>query len=356
MCIRDSFWGEVAQLVALALFVALSLACTRWLMAAPGQRGRFVASVLLVVAPLVIYKLTLSLTSAALLGFVGISYATFKSVQVLMEVHDGLIEPKGLRVADQLYFLLNFFEFDSGPIDRSRRFVEDVHRSLPRDEYAELLAKGILLILGGLAYKMVIASLIHKGYSLVAWGDGPVWQELWTQVIVCYRYGLYLFFDFAGYTMMAMGAGYCLGVRVPRNFRAPFLAQDLIDFWNRWHITLSSWLRDFVFMRVTRLLMKRKVFTGRKGRLRTAQLGLFANMLLMGFWHGVTVDYVGYGIYHGILMAATEGWHKSGYYKAHKDATWFKVASWFVTMQLVFVGFALFSGQLSFVLKGVLNG
>lgn len=350
------FWGEVAQLVALALFVALSLACTRWLMAAPGQRGRFVASVLLVAAPLVIYKLTLSLTSAGLLGFVGISYATFKSVQVLMEVHDGLIEPKGLRVADQLYFLLNFFEFDSGPIDRSRRFVEDVHRRLPRDEYAELLAKGILLILGGLAYKMVIASLIHKGYSLVAWGDGPVWQELWTQVIVCYRYGLYLFFDFAGYTMMAMGAGYCLGVRVPRNFRAPFLAQDLIDFWNRWHITLSSWLRDFVFMRVTRLLMKRKVFTGRKGRLRTAQLGLFANMLLMGFWHGVTVDYVGYGIYHGILMAATEGWHKSGYYKAHKDATWFKVASWFVTMQLVFVGFALFSGQLSFVLKGVLNG
>ena len=93
------------------------------------------------------------------------------------------------------------------------------------------------MILGGLAYKMVIASLIHKGYSLVAWGDGPVWQELWTQVIVCYRYGLYLFFDFAGYTMMAMGAGYCLGVRVPRNFRAPFLAQDLIDFWNRWHIT-----------------------------------------------------------------------------------------------------------------------
>ena len=349
-------WGHADQATALAVFLALSLGATRWLMARPQSQARFYASVALVCVPLVAYKFTESLATEGVLGFVGISYVTFKSVQVLMETHDGLIASGDLSLADQLYFLLNFFELDSGPIDRSRRFVEDVHRHIPRDEYAGMLARGILLILGGAAYKMVVAAFVHRGYALVSWGTGPVWQELWQQVLICYRYGLYLFFDFAGYTMMAMGAGYCLGIRVPRNFRAPFLARDLMDFWNRWHITLSTWLRDFVFMRITRTLMRHHVFKGKAGRLRTAQVGLIANMLLMGFWHGITIDYVGYGLYHGVLMAATEAYHRGAFYKAHRDATWLAVLSWFVTMQLVFVGFALFSGQVSFLVRGALNG
>ena len=349
-------WGHPDQAVALAVFLTLSLGMTRWLMACPRSQPRFCASVALVCVPLVTYKLTASLTPAGLMGFVGVSYATFKSVQVLMETHDGLIAAGDLSPFDQLYFLLNFFELDSGPIDRSRRFVADAHRHIPRDEYAGMLARGMLLILGGVAYKMVIAASVHRGYALVPWGTGPVWQELWQQVLICYQYGLYLFFDFAGYTMMAMGAGYCLGIRVPRNFRAPFLARDLMDFWNRWHITLSTWLRDFVFMRITRVLMRHHVFRGTRGRLRTAQVGLIANMLLMGLWHGITIDYVGYGLYHGVLMAATEAYHRSAFYKAHRDAAWLAPLSWFVTMQLVFVGFALFSGQVSFLVRGALNG
>lgn len=349
-------WDHTDQATALVVFLVLSLGMTRWLMAHPRSQPRFYVSVALVCAPLVIYKLTESLTTDGILGFVGISYVTFKSVQILVEAHDGLIVSGDLSLAGQLYFLLNFFELDSGPIDRSRRFVDDAHRHIPRDEYAGMLARGILLILGGVAYKMVIAAYVHRGYALVPWGTGPVWQELWQQVVICYQYGLYLFFDFAGYTMMAMGAGYCLGIRVPRNFRAPFLARDLMDFWNRWHITLSTWLRDFVFMRITRVLMMHHVFKGKKGRLRTAQLGLIANMLLMGFWHGITIDYVGYGLYHGVLMAATEAYHRSAFFKEHRDDVWLTMLSWFVTMQLVFVGFALFSGQVSFLVRGALNG
>lgn len=349
-------WGHPDQAVALAVFLMLSLGMTRWLMARPQSQPRFYASVALACAPLVTYKLTVSLTPAGLMGFVGISYATFKSIQILMETHDGLVTSDDLSLADQLYFLLNFFELDSGPIDRSRRFVADAHRRIPRDEYAGMLARGILLVLGGIAYKMVIAAYVHRGYALVPWGTGPVWQELWQQVVICYQYGLYLFFDFAGYTMMAMGVGYCLGIRVPRNFRAPFLASDPMDFWNRWHITLSTWLRDFVFMRITRVLMRHRVFKGTKGHLRTAQVGLIVNMLLMGFWHGVTIDYIGYGLYHGVLMAVTEAYHRSAFFKAHRDAVWFTMLSWFVTMQLVFMGFALFSGQVSFLVGGALNG
>lgn len=203
-----------------------------------------------------------------------------------------------------------------------------------------------------MAYKMVLATLVHRLYAPAAWGSGPFLEELWKQVVTCYAYGLYLFFDFAGYSMMAMGVGYCLGVRVPRNFRAPFLAEDLQDFWNRWHITLSAWLRDFVFMRLSRWLMRRHLV---KGRLRTAQVALVADMLLMGLWHGVTPDYVAYGLYHGVLMAATEGFHKTAFFRAHKGQVWFRLVSWAITMQLVFFGFALFSGQVSLVLKGVLN-
>lgn len=344
--------GQPAQLVSLALFLVVSLGTTRWLMADPKSERRFVAAVALGILPLVTYKLTVSFASTALLGFAGISYATFKSVQILMEVHDGLIAREDMGLVDQLSFLLFFPTFDSGPIDRSRRFLEDARRIPPRDEYAGMLARGILLVLGGMAYKMVLATLVHRLYAPAAWGSGPFLEELWKQVVTCYAYGLYLFFDFAGYSMMAMGVGYCLGVRVPRNFRAPFLAEDLQDFWNRWHITLSAWLRDFVFMRLSRWLMRRHLV---KGRLRTAQVALVADMLLMGLWHGVTIDYVAYGLYHGVLMAATEGFHKTAYYRAHKGQTWFRLASWAITMQLVFFGFALFSGQVSLVLKGVLN-
>lgn len=120
-------------------------------------------------------------------------------------------------------------------------------------------------------------------------------------------YGLYLFFDFAGYSLMAMGASYCFGIKTPRNFRAPFLALDVREFWDRWHITLSTWLRDFVFMRVVKSATRRKLF---KERLHTACFGYLVNFMLMGAWHGLTVDYLVYGAYYGALMGATDVYQK----------------------------------------------
>ena len=204
--------------------------------------------------PLVVYKLTAG--SVSLWGFAGISYVTFKALQVVFEVHDGLIGRDELGLLDYLSFLLFFPQFTSGPIDRSRRFLADAHRVPARDEYAGMLARGILLLLAGMVYKLVIAQVVQRWWVLEPWGDGPWLAELANQVRIAYAYAAYLFFDFAGYSLMAMGASYCLGIRCPRNFRAPFLASDVIDFWNRWHITLSTWFRDFVFMRLTRALMR----------------------------------------------------------------------------------------------------
>ena len=134
----------------------------------------------------------------------------------------------------------------------------------------------------------------------------------------------------------------------------PFASVDIKDFWNRWHITLSFWLRDFVFMRLSRAFMKHKVFSS---RITTACVGYVCNMTLMGLWHGLTVDYIAYGLFHGLLLAGCELFQKkSKLYKKHRKSTWFRALSWAVTMVCVFFGFALFSGQVSTCVLGALNG
>ena len=342
------FFRETAQLACFALFLALAGASTAALLRAPKSKARFRVGLALTIAPLVVCKVSGSFDDASLIGFVGISYLTFKAVQVLIEVHDGII--KEMLPSDWLAFLLNFAQFTSGPIDRSRRFVSDLHTVPSRDEYAGMLARGILLIAAGMVYKMVIGAFIFRIYDPEPWGTGAFGAELLAQIETAYLYGFYLFFDFAGYSLMAMGACYCFGLRCPRNFRAPFLALDIKDFWNRWHITLSFWLRDFVFMRFSRWALRHKLC---KKRLHVAQLGFMLNMLLMGAWHGLTPDYLLYGLFHGVLLAATEGFQKTKFYRAHKKARWFKAVSWFVTLQLVMFGFALFSGQLAMIATGV---
>jgi membrane protein involved in D-alanine export len=143
---------------------------------------------------------------------------------------------------------------------------------------------------------------------------------------------------------MAMGVGLCLGVEVMRNFNKPFLSLDLKDFWTRWHISLSTWVRDFVFMRFVKTSMEHKWF---KSRLTTACVGYMINMVLIGLWHGINLDYLVYGVFYGLCMAGVEVIQKRWkFYKMHRRETWFKVCEWAVNMVVVFMGFALFNGQL----------
>ncbi len=330
-----------------ACYLALSCASIQWLLRSPSSKRRFWVSLSLALAPLIVYKVSAAFDQS-LLGFLGISYLTFKSVQMVLEIHDGIIDR--MAPLDTFAFLVFFPTFTSGPIDRSRRFLEDAHAVRPKDEYAGMLARGILLIVAGLVYKLFIAGLMYKSYSLAPWGTADFFWELFLQVKTAYVYGFYLFFDFAGYSLMAIGASWCFGIKTPRNFRAPFIAVDIKDFWNRWHMTLSFWLRDFVFMRFARASMKRKLF---KKRLHTSLCGYLVNMTLMGAWHGLTPNYLAYGAYHGALLALCELYQKkSSFYKKNKDRAWYKVLSWIVTIQLVMLGFALFSGQISVLLKG----
>lgn len=338
-----------AQLAGLVAFLLLARAAVLWLAREPSRQKRFYLACAATLLPLVSYKVSAT-GGLDVWGFTGLSYVTFKALQVTIETHDGLISRDDLGALDYFGFLLFFPQFTSGPIDRSRRFAGDARRVWPRDEYAGMLARGILLLLAGMAYKLVLASLAQRWWVLEPWGDGPFLAELLNQARITYLYAAYLFFDFAGYSLMAMGASYCLGIRCPRNFRAPFLATDVIDFWNRWHITLSTWFRDFVFMRLTRVLLRRHLV---RDRVRLAQAGFLADMLVMGCWHGLTPSYLGYGLYHGMLLAGNEWLRKrSRVYREHRHDRWLRILMWFSTLQLVMLGFAIFSGQVAFLVEG----
>lgn len=292
--------------------------------------------VFLSIFPLVINKI-FALTSLHLLAFIGISYMSFKTIQIMLEISDGLIKEK-ISIKDYLQFLLFFPTVSAGPIDRSRRFLKEINEVMPRKEYLELAGDGVYRIVLGLLYKVVLSTYVYQ-MLLALNNTGTVVYS----IKYMYLYTLYLFFDFAGYSLMAVGSSNILGIQTPMNFNKPFLSVDIKDFWTRWHITLSTWLRDFVFSRVLMRVIRKKWF---KNRLHNATYAYMVNMLVMGFWHGLSVSYIVYGFYHGVLMAGFEVYQKkSNFYKKNKNKDWYKLLSWFVTMNLVMIGFFIFSGE-----------
>ncbi|MBF1709743.1 MAG: D-alanyl-lipoteichoic acid biosynthesis protein DltB [Streptococcus sp.] len=291
---------------------------------------------LLSVVPLVINKV-FAITSLHLMAFIGISYMSFKTIQIMIEISDGIIKEK-YSFLEYLQFLLFFPTVSSGPIDRSRRFFDDIKTIMPREAYLELAGTGVYRVVLGLLYKIMFSTYVYQMLSALK-NTGTLTYS----VKYMYLYTLYLFFDFAGYSLMAVGTSNILGIQTPMNFNKPFLSIDIKDFWTRWHITLSTWLRDFVFSRVLMNAMKKKLF---KSRLQNASFAYMVNMCVMGFWHGLSISYVIYGVYHGFLMAGFEWYQKkSKFYKKNKNKTWYKLTSWFVTMHLVFIGFFIFSGE-----------
>lgn len=313
----------------------------------------FVTVVVLSILPLVAVKLAPVLAShrLSLLGFLGISYLTFKTVQVLMELRDGTLTEVG--VVAFLRFLLFFPTVSSGPIDRFRRFQADEQRVLDRTTYLSLVDHGIQLLFKGLVYKFILGYLFGTLWlpriahaALVSrhafYGTGLSWHL----VAYMYVYSMYLFFDFAGYSAIAIGVSYLLGIKTPDNFRAPFAAHNIKEFWNRWHMSLSFWFRDFIFMRLTFFLMKKRLI---KNRIRVSQVAYLANFLIMGFWHGVTWYYIVYGLFHATAIILNDYWLR--YKKAHQHLITHSAVTEgvgiFITFNTVCFSFLIFSGFLN---------
>ena len=331
------FWQN-GQLAALALFFLweMALCCLFWRLP-KRTRPLLWAAVILALGPLGLIKLGEVLQPFSLFRLMGASYMSFRAVQVLLDIYDGRLQK--LRPVALGYFLLFFPAVSSGPIDRYRRFLSDLDRPPDREHYRTLLAQGIWKLAGGCVSAVVVSGFIQQYWlaALPASGFGATLSYM-------YGYTFYLFFNFAGYSSMAIGTGYLLGIQMPENFNQPFLSVDMKDFWSRWHISLSNWLRDYLYSRFVMKSLKQKRFSNP----RTASyLGYVLNMMAMGAWHGLQPQYLLYGVYHSALMCLNEvlDLHCKPF-RSFKNHGAGQVVCVLVTFHLFSFGLLIFSGRL----------
>ncbi len=306
----------------------------------------------LALLPLLVAKLLPGNASAAgpsgaigavgLVEFLGLSYATLRAVDVLIGIHDGLI--KSLPPGQFFAFLLFFPTISSGPIDRYRRFAVDWSTVKPRRWVIQDYDAAIHRIFSGFFYKFIVAHLIHD-----QWMDKiPATPTLGHTLSYMYAYSLYLFFDFAGYSSFAIAFSYMFGVHTPENFNRPFLSRNIKEFWTRWHITLSFWFRDFIYMRFLLTAFKKKWF---KDKRHAAYVANFLTFGVMGFWHGTAAHYLIYGLYHAGLITGHDIF--AHWNRPHPDQparVWGESLPWqiggiLLTCHAVAFGFLIFSGR-----------
>ncbi|PFN99448.1 D-alanyl-lipoteichoic acid biosynthesis protein DltB [Bacillus sp. AFS076308] len=305
----------------------------------------FSFAVIASILPLTIYKLLPYFSDTNWMSFLGISYLTFKGTQLIMETRDGLIKQR-LPLASLLYFILFFPTISSGPIDRYRRFDKDLKAEVTAEQYKQLLYDGINKIFLGFLYKYIIGySINHFFIPNLRFIATSHFQS---QLFYMYGYSFYLFFDFAGYSAFAIGVSYIMGIKSPENFNLPFISRNIKDFWNRWHMSLSFWFRDYVYMRFVFWMTKKKWI---KNRNITSNLGYILLFLLMGFWHGLEIQYILYGVYHALLMVGYNTFEQ--FNKKHKwwpQTRFTRVVSILITFHFICFGFYIFSGH--FIQRG----
>ncbi|OQO71016.1 D-alanyl-lipoteichoic acid biosynthesis protein DltB [Enterococcus villorum] len=340
------YWQQGIALIAYVIWQTILVWAYFYYRQKYNQTSWFYIAVLLSILPLFLTKVTPFFESGkeSLFAFLGISYLTFKSVQMIMDIRDGLI--KSYQPFHYIQFLLFFPTISSGPIDRYRRFEKDQLTPPTPEKYADMLEKGIHHIFMGFLYKFIIG--YYLGQVLLPIVAKAALQNVgisWALLGYTYLYSFYLFFDFAGYSLFAVGTSYLLGYHTPINFNKPFLSWNIKEFWNRWHMSLSFWFRDYVYMRLMFFLMKKKWF---KSKIVTSNIGYFALFLLMGIWHGLTWYYIVYGLYHATLICLTDAWLR--FKKKHKKQLpsnrFTHIFAVFMTFQAVCFSLLIFSGFL----------
>lgn len=302
------------------------------------SRWTFWFAILLSLAPLVAVKLEPVIAPASLVGFLGISYISFRALDAIIVIQDGLI--KTLPVAEYLAFLFFFPTLSSGPIDRYRRFDHDLQQTRTRETFLDDLDGAAHRIFTGFLYKFILAYLI-KEYWLDPVSGG---KTLLDTISYMYAYSFYLFFDFAGYTCFAVGVSYIFGIHTPENFHRPFASMDIREFWNRWNMSLSFWFRDHVYSRFLMAAARGKWF---RDKYLASYIGFVITFGLIGLWHGFAPHFILYGLYHAVLLIAHDlfgRWNKT--HQVWKDTPVYRAAGIFITFNFVCFGFLVFSGHL----------
>lgn len=226
---------------------------------------------------------------------VGISFYTFENLSYTIDVYRGEFEPEK-KFINYLLFLSFFPKLVMGPIVRAKDFIPQLHK--PYELKQEDFAKGFYLIVSGLFKKLVISDYITLNLVNYIFDD-PLRHTGLECLMALFAYAIVIYCDFSGYSDVAIGIAKWLGITIPPNFLSPYQSKTITEFWRRWHISLSSWLKDYLYI----------FWLGgnRKGRIRT-YVNLFITMLLGGLWHGHEWNFVIWGALHGIALAIHKLW------------------------------------------------
>ena len=225
---------------------------------------------------------------------VGISFFVFQSMSYTIDIYRRELKP--LRSwLDYLFYLSFFPQLVAGPIVRARDFIPQIRQKVELTR--EMLGGAIFLILTGLFKKAIISDYIALNFVDRIF-DEPLLYSGFECLMGLYGYALQIYCDFSGYSDMAIGLALMMGFRFPKNFDAPYQSATITEFWRRWHISLSSWLRDYLYI---------SLGGNRKGKLRT-YLNLLLTMLLGGLWHGAAWRFVLWGALHGVALALHKMW------------------------------------------------
>jgi alginate O-acetyltransferase complex protein AlgI len=243
------------------------------------------------------------------LAWLGFSYTSFRLMHTIRDRQSGRLP--SVTLAEYVNYVIFFPSFTAGPIDRVERFIQGLRNPLPLANEDWIDAGTRLFV--GLFKKFVIADLlavISLNNVLVSQVKSAGW--LW---VFLYAYAFQIYFDFSGYTDVAIGMGRLMGIRLPENFNAPYLKPNLTQFWNSWHMSLTQWFRAYYFNPVTRAIRSAKrpipVWT-------TILITQVSTMVLIGLWHGMTAGFAMWGLWHGVGLFVQNRW--SEYFRTRVPA------------------------------------
>lgn len=241
-----------------------------------------------------------------------ISFFTFQQISFLVDKYNGKIQHES--ILDYLFYITFFPKLISGPITRFNDLYPQTNEKRVVKSF-EFLA-GLSIISIGL-FKKVVLSSFFAGYADSGYASthSLTFFDAWGTSLA---YTMQIYFDFSGYSDVAIGSALLLGLRLPINFNSPYKALNIRDFWDRWHISLSTWLRDYIYI---------PLGGGRVGEVR-AYLNVMATFIVSGIWHGVGVNFLMWGIMHGVATCISRAWTKAGFVMN-------KYLAWFITFNFI---------------------
>lgn len=259
---------------------------------------------------------------------VGISFFAFHAISLMVDAYRRRI-PVRVEVLDALLYVAFFPQLVAGPILRAASFLPAL--AVERDPSRLELTRGLSRLAVGLVKKVFVAQLLASALVDPVF-EAPSAHGALGALLAVYAYAVQIYCDFSGYSDMAIGSALLLGYAIPENFRAPYRADSPQDFWRRWHLSLSSWLRDYLFIPLG----------GSRGTPERTAVALAITMLLGGLWHGAAWTFVAWGAFHGAGLVAHRAWRQLPLVERLDRSRVWQVISVVLTFHFVCLGWVLF--------------